>query len=132
MKVSEDKIFQYIVAYIKKNQRSPTYKEISKDMRCSTSTLRSRLKKLQMMGKIEMTPRSRRSIKVSGYEFVDATPNCTKIVSLSAQDKKELTTLADDFCLLHREDVQEIIETCKNYEEGRQKIMKVYTAVYMR
>lgn len=30
MKVSEDKIFQFIVAYIKENQRSPTHKEIAK------------------------------------------------------------------------------------------------------
>ena len=132
MKVSEDKIFQYIVAYIKDNQCSPTYREISKAVRCSTSTLLSRLNKLQMMGKIEMTPKSCRSIKVPGYQFVETTPYCTKIVGLSAQDKKELTTLADDFCLLHREDVQEIIETCKSYEEGQQKIMAVYTAVYMR
>lgn len=48
---------------------------------------------------------------------------------ISAQ--KELMTLADDFGLLHREDVKEIIETCKNYEEGQQKIMRVYDKAYM-
>lgn len=48
---------------------------------------------------------------------------------ISAQ--KELITLADEFGLLHREDVKEIIETCKNYEEGQQKIMRVYDKVYL-
>lgn len=41
-------------------------------------------------------------------------------------------TLADDFRLLHRRDVQEIIENCKSYEEGHQKIMRVYEAVYLK
>lgn len=46
--------------------------------------------------------------------------------------KKDLMTLADDFGLLHREDVQEIIENCKTYEEGHKKIMKVYEEVYLK
>lgn len=49
---------------------------------------------------------------------------------ISAQ--KELMTLADDFRLLHRRDVQEIIENCKSYEEGHKKIMKVYEEVYLK
>lgn len=48
---------------------------------------------------------------------------------ISAQ--KELMTLADDFGLLYRKEVQEIIETCKSYAEGQQKIMRVYEEVYM-
>ena len=51
---------------------------------------------------------------------------------ISKQDKKDLRKLANDFQLLYREDVQEIIETCKSYAEGQQKIMRIYTAVYMR
>lgn len=51
--------------------------------------------------------------------------------AIDSQEKKELKTLADDFGLLHRAEVQEIIETCKSYAEGQQKIMRVYTAVYM-
>lgn len=51
--------------------------------------------------------------------------------SVSRQEKKDLRKLADDFKLLHRKDVQEIIENCKSYAEGQRKIMKVYTAVYM-
>lgn len=51
---------------------------------------------------------------------------------ISRQEKKELKVLADDFGLLHKKEVQDIIETCKNYAEGHQKIMRVYTAVYMR
>lgn len=52
--------------------------------------------------------------------------------TVSKQDKKDLKILADDFGLLHREDVREIIETCKSYAEGQQKIMRVYTAVYLK
>lgn len=51
---------------------------------------------------------------------------------ISSQDKKDLKILADDFGLLYREDIKEIINTCKNYAEGQQKIMRVYTAVYMQ
>ncbi len=52
--------------------------------------------------------------------------------AISGQEKKELKVLAGDFGLLHREDIQEIIETCGSYEEGQKRIMRVYTAVYMR
>lgn len=45
--------------------------------------------------------------------------------------QKDLMTLADDFGLLHRKEVQEIISTCKSYAEGQQKIMRVYTTVYL-
>lgn len=54
------------------------------------------------------------------------------IKAVSNQDKKELKKLADDFGLLRRKEVQEIIENCKSYTDGQQKIMRVYTAVYMR
>ena len=46
--------------------------------------------------------------------------------------QKELMTLADDFCLLHREDVKKIIETCRNYDEGQRGIMEVYREVYVQ
>lgn len=46
-------------------------------------------------------------------------------------EKKDLETLADDFCLLQRNDVQEIIQNCKTYAEGQRKIMRVYTKVYL-
>ena len=44
-------------------------------------------------------------------------------------EKKDLETLADDFGLLQRNDVQEIIQNCKTYAEGQRKIMRVYTKV---
>ena len=50
---------------------------------------------------------------------------------ISKQEKKELKILADDFRLLHRKDVQDIIENCRSYAEGQQKIMRVYMAVYL-
>ena len=49
---------------------------------------------------------------------------------ISAQ--KELMTLADDFGLLHREDIRKIIETCRNYDEGQQKIIQVYGKAYLQ
>ena len=52
------------------------------------------------------------------------------LLGISAQ--KELMTLADDFGLLHREDVVEIIETCRNYAEAQQKIIRVYEEVYLK
>lgn len=51
---------------------------------------------------------------------------------ISKQDRKDLKILADDFGLLYRKEVQEIIKTCKSYAEGQQKIMRVYTAVYLK
>jgi predicted CopG family antitoxin len=51
--------------------------------------------------------------------------------SLYRKEKRELTVLANDFSLLERKDVQEIIKTCKSYVEGQREIMRIYTAVYM-
>lgn len=52
--------------------------------------------------------------------------------SISQQDRRNLKTLADDFGLLHRKEVQDIIANCTSYEEGQRKIMRVYTAVYLK
>ena len=52
-------------------------------------------------------------------------------LTISKQERKDLKTLADDFRLLERQDVRDIIENCKSYAEGQQKIMRVYTSVYM-
>lgn len=53
------------------------------------------------------------------------------IKKISRQDRKDLQVLADDFGLAYRKDVQDIIQSCKSYSEGQQKIMRVYTAVYL-
>jgi len=50
---------------------------------------------------------------------------------INIQDKRDLKTLADDFCLLDREDVQDIIETCKSYAEGQRAILRIYMKLYM-
>lgn len=55
-----------------------------------------------------------------------------KMRNLCRQEKKELKVLASDFGLLDRKDVQEIIENCKSYAEGQRKIMRVYSAVYLK
>ena len=52
--------------------------------------------------------------------------------TMNKQDRKDLKILADDFGLLHRADVQEIITNCTSYAEGQRKILRVYTAVYMQ
>ena len=41
--------------------------------------------------------------------------------TMSSQDRKDLRILADDFGLLHRQDVQDIIQSCKSYSEGSRK-----------
>lgn len=51
--------------------------------------------------------------------------------TMSSQDRKDLQVLADDFRLSNRTDVQDIIQSCKSYSEGQQKIMRVYTTVYL-
>ena len=60
------------------------------------------------------------------------TPKKLKVKTINEQDKKDLRTLADGFRLSHRKDVQDIIANCKSYAEGQQKIMRVYTAVYLQ
>ena len=52
--------------------------------------------------------------------------------TMNKQDRKDLKILADDFGLLQRADVQEIITNCTSYAEGQRKILRVYTAVYMQ
>lgn len=50
---------------------------------------------------------------------------------MSKQDRKDLQTLASDFCLLNRKEIQEIIKNSKSYTEGQQKIMRVYISIYL-
>lgn len=52
--------------------------------------------------------------------------------SLCRAERKELKTLADDFGLLHRDDVRQIIAECKSYAEGQRKIMEIYDRAYMK
>lgn len=49
------------------------------------------------------------------------------IKTISKQEKKDLKTLAEDFGLLHRQDVQNFIETCKSFSEGR--ALKYYASL---
>ena len=54
-----------------------------------------------------------------------------RMKTVTGQEKKDLEVLVDDFCLLHRADVQEVIETCSNYDEGQKELIKIYTTAYM-
>ena len=51
--------------------------------------------------------------------------------NLCRADKRELEVLAQDFRLLERKEVKEIIENCRNYNEGQRAIMGIYNKVYM-
>lgn len=66
--------------------------------------------------------------KLMNYKGRDIPVN--NLLGISAQ--KDLMTLANDFGLLHREDVREIIGNCRDYAEGQQKIMRVYEEVYLK
>ena len=55
-----------------------------------------------------------------------------RMKTMLGQEKKDLKVLADDFGLLHRAGVQEIIETCRNYDERQKAVMRVCEAVYMQ
>lgn len=46
-------------------------------------------------------------------------------------EKKELKILANDFGLLYRADVQNVIENCTSYDEGQKEILRIYDSVYM-
>lgn len=63
--------------------------------------------------------------------FASYEKNLKDSIGISKQERKELKALADDFCLMHRKDVQDIIENCRSYTEGQQKIMRIYMAVYL-
>ncbi len=75
-------------------------------------------------------PTQKEIIKEAKKLMVKHNISVNNMLGISAQ--KELMTLADDFGLLHREDVQDIIKSCRNYTEGQQKIMRVYEAVYLK
>ena len=75
-------------------------------------------------------PTQKEIIKEAKKLMVKHNISVNNLLGISAQ--KELMTLADDFGLLHREDVVEIIETCGNYAEAQQKIIRVYEEVYLK
>ena len=52
--------------------------------------------------------------------------------TINMQDKKDLKILASALAILHKKEGQEIIETCHSYADWQRKIMRVYTAVYMK
>lgn len=74
-------------------------------------------------------PTQKEIIKEAKKLMVKHNISVNNMLGISAQ--KELMTLADDFGLLHREDIRKIIETCKNYEAGHKEIMQIYEEVYM-
>lgn len=55
----------------------------------------------------------------------------SKMRNLCKEERKELKVLADDFGLLERKDIQNIIDSCVSYDEGQRKILSIYNQVYM-
>lgn len=68
---SREKVYDFIVEFIKKNGYSPSIKEIGigTGLR-STSSVYNHLMKLKLMGKIDMKENTPRTISVTGYKFV--------------------------------------------------------------
>lgn len=68
-----ERVYNFIVEFIKKNGYAPSVREIcvGTDL-SSTSSVYTHLHKLEDEGKIEMKPNSPRAIKLVGYKLVKA------------------------------------------------------------
>ena len=67
---SREKVYNFLVKYIKKNGYAPTIREICMGTGLSsTSSVYVYLQKLEDEGRIEMKRNSPRAIKLVGYEF---------------------------------------------------------------
>lgn len=66
-----ERVYNFIVEFIKKNEYAPSVREIcvGTDL-SSTSSVYTHLLKLEDVGKIEMKRKSTRAIKVIGFQFV--------------------------------------------------------------
>lgn len=75
---SREKVYNFIVEFIKKNGYSPSVREIciGTNLR-STSSVCNHLLKLKMMGEIDMRENTPRTISVTGYKFVSEDSNNT-------------------------------------------------------
>lgn len=63
--------YMFLVNYVKKNGFPPSYREIASGIGISSkNTVKSRLRRLEMMGKIEVWKDKPRAIKLLGYQFV--------------------------------------------------------------
>ncbi len=70
---SREKVYNFILEFIKENGYSPSVKEIGTGTKLSsTSSVYYHLLKLKMMGKIDMKENTPRTISVTGYKFVKA------------------------------------------------------------
>ena len=67
----KERVYNFIVGYIKKNGYAPSVREICAGTNLSsTSSVYMHLLKLEDEGKIEMKRKSTRAIKVIGFQFV--------------------------------------------------------------
>lgn len=68
---SEERVYNFIVDFIKNNGFPPSVREISAGCGLkSTSTVYDYLEVLEMVGKIEIKRKTTRGIRVAGYTFV--------------------------------------------------------------
>lgn len=66
-----ERVYNFIVEFMKKNGYAPCLKEIcAGTYLSSTSSVRNHLLELEDEGKIKMKPNSPRAIKVIGFQFV--------------------------------------------------------------
>ena len=67
---SRERVYNFLVDFIKKNGFAPSVREISIGIGLnSTSSVHSHLLKLEEEGRIEMKRNSPRAIKLVGYEY---------------------------------------------------------------
>lgn len=68
---TKQKVYNYIVKYIKENGYAPSVREICQGVGLSsTSSVHNHLKKLQKEGLIEIRGNSPRAIRVVNYKFI--------------------------------------------------------------
>lgn len=71
---STERVYQFLVGYIKKNLYPPCIREISEGVGLkSTSSVYTHIQKLEKLGKIELKDGSPRAIKLIGYKIVKET-----------------------------------------------------------
>lgn len=68
---TRQRVYDFIVQYIKKNGYAPTVREIGEAVSLkSTSSVFNHLIALENVGKIEIKDKASRAIRLVGYEFV--------------------------------------------------------------
>lgn len=63
-------LYKFLIDYIKSNGYPPTVREIGKELGCPSSMVQPKLYRLEVRGKLKVTPGMSRAIKLLEYDFV--------------------------------------------------------------